>query len=177
MDLHGYLRILRKNWWIILTCTVLGVGGAWFVNYRAIPTYQSSVTFYVFTPTGAAGGNAYQANQYAVAKIDSYTELLTSDRLANMIIDSADLTLSTSAVKSRISASSDLNTVLLTAVVTDTSPERSLAIANAIALQYDWPRCRGRGQERRMARVRCASRWRARAAGAGDSHVAGRRGR
>ncbi len=136
MDFHTYLAVLRKNWWLILGCVLLGLAGAWFVNFRAVPVYQSSVTFYVSTPTDAAGGNAYQANQYALSKIESYTRLLTSDRLAQLLVDEGGLDLSPADVARRISASSDLNTVLLTATISDTSTDRCLAIAKSIATEF-----------------------------------------
>ncbi len=136
MDLQSYLRILRKNWWLILIAAVLGTGGGVLINVEATPMYASSVTFYVSTPSDAAGGNAYTANQYALAKIESYTQLMTSERLAQMIIARTGLPMSVGAVQGEISAASDLNTVLLTATVTDASPTRSLAIASAIATDF-----------------------------------------
>lgn len=136
MDLQGYLRVLRKNWWIILIATILGAGAGVLMNLQATPKYQSSVTFYVSTPSDQAGTSAYQANQYALAKIESYSQLLTSDRLATMIKDKTALELSPQAIAGEISASSDLNTVLLTATVTDPSPIRALQISTAISTEF-----------------------------------------
>ena len=107
-----------------------------FINLRTTPEYESSVTFYVSTPTDQAGGNAYQANQYALAKIESYIQLARSAKLAQMVDDSAALGLPVGDIQNKISATSDLNTVLLTVTVTDTSPTRSLAIASAVSTQF-----------------------------------------
>lgn len=136
MDLASYWRIVRKNWWLILICAVLGMGAGAMLNYRTTPQYASTVTFYVSTPTDAAGGNAYQANQYALAKIESYVGLLTSDRLATMVVDKGGIDLTPDQVSKEITAQSDLNTVLLTATVIDESPSRSLAIATAISTEF-----------------------------------------
>ena len=132
----GYVRTIRKNWWLILIAVVLGAVGGLLMTARATAMYQSSVTFYVSTPSDAAGGNAYQANQYAVAKIESYTKLLNSDALASRIIAVTDVDLTPAEVSSRISSSSGLNTVLLTATVTDSSAERALSIAGAIGSEF-----------------------------------------
>ena len=120
-----------------LIAVVLGAVGGLLMTARATAMYQSSVTFYVSTPSDAAGGgNAYQANQYAVAKIQSYTKLLNSDALASRIIAVTDVDLTPGEVSSRISSSSGLNTVLLTATVTDSSVERALNIAGAIGSEF-----------------------------------------
>lgn len=137
MDLRDYLRILRKNWWIVAFVTLLGVGGGLFVNFKAVPQYQSSVTFYVSTPSSElTGTSAFQANQYALAKIDSYTKLLSSDALAERVIRKSGLDMSVPAVTGRISASSDLNTVLIVAKVTDADAQRSLALATAVSTEF-----------------------------------------
>ncbi len=136
MDLRAYLRILRKNWWLVVACVLLGAGGAAAYNATTPRQYESDVTFYVSTPTDAAGGNAFQANQYAVAKIESYSNLVTSDALADRIIARAGLGLSPAQVASKLSADSDLNTVLVTVTVRDSDPGRSLQIAEAVAAEF-----------------------------------------
>lgn len=136
MDLRTYLHVLRKNWWLILVCAILGVAGGYFVTATTTPVYASRVTFYVSTPTEASGQNAYQANQYALSKISSFAELLVSDELAKRVIAESGLALSPRQVAQRISSTAEDNTVLLTASVTDTDPKRSLAIATALATEF-----------------------------------------
>jgi capsular exopolysaccharide synthesis family protein len=132
VDLRGYVRAIRKNWWIVVACVLLGAGAATFMNLRATPQYQSKVEFFVSTPT-ADGGNALQADQYAQRRVNSYVGLLTSERLAERVLADTGLTRSVASVQRSISASADLNTVLLSATVTDSSPDASLAIASAVA--------------------------------------------
>lgn len=137
MDLREYLRILRKNWWIVVAAAVIGIGGAILVNERAVPQYQSSVTFYVSTPSSTiTGSNALQANQYALDKMDSYTKLLKSDALAQRVIAKSGLDISIAAVTGRITATSDLNTVLLEADILDENPTRSLVLATAVSTEF-----------------------------------------
>jgi capsular exopolysaccharide synthesis family protein len=137
MHLQTYLRTLRKNWWMVALAAILGLGGGFLYNYQATPLYQSSVTFYVSTPSDQAGTTAYQANQYALAKIESYTELMTSDRLATMIQAKAGLSdMTPRQIAGEISATSQLNTVLLTATVTDPSSDQAQQIATAISTEF-----------------------------------------
>jgi len=137
MDLQTYLRTLRKGWWIILLVTLLGAAAAFGLNETANRAYASTVTFYVSTPTEAAGGNAYQANQYAVAKILSYSEVLNSDRLGRMIVQSdKGIDLTSAQVANEISGTTNLNTVVLTATVVDANSARSFRIASALSSQF-----------------------------------------
>ena len=135
MDLHGYVHAVRKYWWLVLLVTLASIGISIAVTVTSSPKYESSVTFFVSTPPNA-DGTALQADQYAQRRVNSYVGLLTSERLAKMIIDSTNVDLSVSQVTNAITASADLNTVLLSATVTDTSPERSLAIATALSTEF-----------------------------------------
>lgn len=135
MDLHGYLLAVRKYWWLVLLVTLAGVGVGIAATVTASPKYESSVTFFVSTPP-TADGTALQADQYAQRRVNSYVGLLTSERLAEQIIDAGGIDLTPAQVSASIAASADLNTVLLNATVTDTSAERSLAVATALATQF-----------------------------------------
>ncbi len=135
MDLHGYVQAVRKYWWLVLLVTGLCVGASIVLTVTATPKYESSVTFFVSTPPNA-DGTALQADQYAQRRVNSYVGVLTSERLAQMVIDASKVDLTVAQVSSSISAAADVNTVLLTATVTDTSPERSLAIATALSTQF-----------------------------------------
>ncbi|GGL87342.1 polysaccharide biosynthesis tyrosine autokinase [Nakamurella endophytica] len=136
MDFRWYVRAIRKSWWVVALCTLLGVGGAIGLNETATRLYASSVTFYVSTPTDAAGGNAYQANLYALARIATYTKLLKSQELAELVVEDAGLDIPATKVASEITPSSDAETVIFTATVIDTSPQRSLAIATSVAKEF-----------------------------------------
>ena len=135
MDLRQYVAALRKGWWIIVIAIILGTAAGAFVNFRATPQYASSVTFFISTPVGD-GTSALSADQFATRRITSYVGLLSSDVLARRVVDESGIDLSVSQVRSKISGDADLNTVLLTATIIDSSPERSLAMAQAVATQF-----------------------------------------
>jgi capsular exopolysaccharide synthesis family protein len=135
VDLHGYVQAVRKYWWLVLLVTGLCVGASIVLTYTATPQYESSVTFFVSTPP-TADGTALQADQYAQRRVNSYVGLLTSEKLAQSVIDTAHLDMTVSEVTGSIAAAADLNTVLLTATVTNSSPEQSLAITTAISTQF-----------------------------------------
>ena len=135
MELRQYATALRKGWWIIVIAALLGGAAGVLVNLRATPQYASAVTFFISTPT-EGGTSPLAADQFATRRITSYVGLLNSDVVAQRVVDTTGVDLTESQVKARISGDADLNTVLLTATVTDSSPERSLAIADGIAKQF-----------------------------------------
>jgi capsular exopolysaccharide synthesis family protein len=135
MDLRTFLRAVRKNWWIVIFTTLVGAGAA--VGFIAItpPAYASSVTFFVNT-AASTEANPLQSAQYAQQRVTTYVGLLSSERLAKLVIADTGLDISVPQVIGTIGAKSDLNTVLLTATVTDTSRARSLRIAESISTQF-----------------------------------------
>lgn len=135
MDLRQYGRALRKGWWIIALCAAIGIGGGAFVNYRATPQYASTVTWFVSTPT-EGGTSPLAADQFATRRITSYVGLLASDVTARAVVDKTGVDLDATQVSSRITGDADLNTVLLTATVVDSSPARSLLIAQGLASEF-----------------------------------------
>ncbi|MBM9469120.1 polysaccharide biosynthesis tyrosine autokinase [Nakamurella leprariae] len=134
MNYRTWVRGLRKYWWVVLICTVVGAGVGTIITVATTPQYASSVTFFVRTPTDQLGG-AYQGDQFAQKRVNSYAQLAKSGRLGQMIADDTQIDLSADQISSRITARGDLNTVLLNLTVTDTDPERSLEIAESASVQ------------------------------------------
>ncbi len=136
MQFSRYLRALRRSWWIILLVVALGAAAGILRNVRATPVYAADITFYVSTPASNNGSSQYSDAQFAETKANSYVELLSSERLARRVIRSAGIDVSPGAVMSEISASAQINTVLISATVRDTSSARALKIARAVAMQF-----------------------------------------
>lgn len=134
MELRTYLTALRKGWWIVLACAVIGGGAGAFMAERATPLYAAHVTFYVSTPQ-ANSSTAFSTDQFAQAKANSYASILSSNRLGKLIVDATGLKMSPGAVAGEISGSAELNTVIVSATVTDSSPQRALTIARGAADQ------------------------------------------
>jgi len=135
MDMRTWLRAVRKYWWIVVICTVLAVSVGALVTLKTPAQFASTVTFFVRTPAEQIGG-AYQGDQFAQKRVNSYVQLMESRRLADLIVTDIDGELTVDEITSRISAKGDLNTVLLTATVTDTSAERSLDIAQSLSRNF-----------------------------------------
>ena len=90
VDVRGFFLAVRNRWWVVILATVIGAAAAVGITSREAKQYSSSVTFFVATPS-AEPGQAYQANLYAQALVNSYVKLLSSDELARRVIALAGL--------------------------------------------------------------------------------------
>lgn len=135
MDLHDYLTVLRKSWLLILVLTVLG-GAAGTAAYLVTPkTYATTVDFYVSTPT-SQNSNPQASGQFAESRVNSYIILLSSEQLAQRVVTSSGVDLTPLQVANRITASAEINTVVIRATVSDSDPQRSLRIAQGLTQSF-----------------------------------------
>lgn len=137
MDLRQYVRAVRRYWWVILIPAILA--GAWGVYdvKTTPPAYSGSVTFFVRTVGETTANSQFAGDQFAQRRVNSYVALLSSERLAGMIAE--DITgeeKSVRDVQKMITATGDINTVLLTATVQASSAELAEQVAGSVAMQF-----------------------------------------
>lgn len=150
MDLQQYLHAVRTYWWAIALPVVLAVAIGVFVAARAEPEYRASATFFVAMSTQPAGESAVQSEEFAQRRVNSYLALLSTDRLANKVIDQSGLDLAPSQIKRMMGANSDVDTLLVTATVTHKSRELVERVMPAVSSEFvdlvDEVENRGRGR-------------------------------
>lgn len=131
MDLRSYVAIIRKYLPLILVASLvgLGLGG---LKYAITPKqYTASVDFYVSTPI-EKGTNPSSAQDFAVGRLTTYEGLLTSNELGQRVAEAQGLSLKPSAVAQKVTATSSVGSVIVSATVTDTDRERALQIAQGL---------------------------------------------
>ena len=136
MDLRQYVQAVRKFWWVILIPMLFGTLFGAFQVSRAVPQHRASVTFFVKTSGDATLSALSQGEQLAQRRVNSYVELLSSDRLAEAVVNNSDLDLTPGQVSGMLGASGNVNTVLLTASATSTSRDIALLVAEAVSVEF-----------------------------------------
>lgn len=164
VNLVEVLRVVRERRLIIVSCLVLGLLGAAVATQSMPQTYSAQVTMFVAgsrpvapvtstAPPAAAAtagtpapvpttvttpqqDSGYQANQLAQARMTSYVQLLTSDRITAPVTQALNLGVQPSELASHMTVSNVPDTVVLTVAVTDQQPENAAQIANAVAEQF-----------------------------------------
>ncbi|QNE15579.1 polysaccharide biosynthesis tyrosine autokinase [Pseudarthrobacter sp. NBSH8] len=133
MDLHDYLRVLRRNWALILAITLASLltGGAASVLVK--PTYTAETQLFVAIQGSGSITEMQQGNTFSQARVQSYVKTVTTPVVLQPVIDDLGLTDSADELANRVKASADLNTVLISIAVADESPVQAAAAAQAIA--------------------------------------------
>lgn len=134
IDLREIFGMLRKRWLMITSITlvaaILAAGVSFFVLK---PQYEASTTMIV----------SYKQNQEALMNaadlqmsqklVETYTQIVKSERIADKVIKKLDLDLSTGALNSKISVSQMGATEILKITIKDNDPELAALIANTEA--------------------------------------------
>lgn len=133
MNLLDYLRILRRNWVIIVAVTCLGLicGAVSVLLIR--PTYTAETQLFVAIQSSGSVQELQQGNTFSQARVQSYVKTVTAPVVLQPAIDSLGLSTTAAELAQSVKATTDLNTVLINISVSDTSPVRAAATAEAVA--------------------------------------------
>jgi capsular exopolysaccharide synthesis family protein len=134
VELRDYIRIIRKNWILIVAVALLGVLGAGAASLLTPPTYTSSTSLFVSiqrtssdTAQDISTGGTYVQNQ-----IKSYAQTATSPLVLQPVIDQLKLSETAATLAKRVTATAPLDTVVLEIAATDQSPQQAARIVNAV---------------------------------------------
>ncbi|WP_295844821.1 polysaccharide biosynthesis tyrosine autokinase [uncultured Microbacterium sp.] len=133
MELSDYIRVLRKNWLVILALTVLGLGAATAYTLTRTPTYESSSTIFVSTQGGSTTAELQQGSSFTQARINTYVGLVTTPAVLNPVINSLGLATTAEILSTEVKATAALNSTLINVTVSNSSAAEASDVANAIA--------------------------------------------
>jgi len=131
-----YLDIARERWRFILAGLLLGLLAAGLLSYFLPRQYAATVTVMVTAQASADPAAAADSVEISSQRIHTYVELMRSRRLAGDVIAALGLAATPEQLAERITVSSAPDSVLLTAAVTDGSPDQAIRIANSAAEQF-----------------------------------------
>ena len=137
MELRDYLRILHKNWILLLVLLVAGLAGGAGYAFLQTPKYEASTQLYVSVRTeGAATGDLVQGTTFARQMVASYVDVIPTALVLDPVIEELGLDATAGELAAQVSASTPLNTVLIDISVTDEDAEQAAAIADATAASF-----------------------------------------
>lgn len=133
LDLRDYFRILRRSWILILAATLAGIliGGSASVLTK--PTYTAETQLFVAIQSSGSVQELQQGNTFSQARVQSYVRTVDSPLVLQPVIDTLGLTVTADEMARSVTASTDMNTVLINITASDTSPVQAAAIAQAVA--------------------------------------------
>lgn len=133
MELKDYWRILRRNWIVVVASALIGLLGAGVATFLVRPTYQSETKLFVALQNSETVTELQQGNVFTQARVQSYVKTVRTPVVLQPVIDSLGLSATAESLAQKITATSDLSTVLISISVTDHSPVQAAAIAQAVS--------------------------------------------
>jgi len=133
MELSDYIRILRKNWLVIVVLTTVALAAATVFTLTRTPTYESSSTVFVSTQGGGTTAELQQGSNFTQARINTYVGLAATPTVLDPVIRDLGLATTADMLAKNVKASAALNSTLITIAATDSDPATASAIANAVA--------------------------------------------
>ncbi|WP_251150056.1 polysaccharide biosynthesis tyrosine autokinase [Cellulosimicrobium sp. Marseille-Q4280] len=133
MDLRDYVALLRKRWVSIALIAVTGAGCGVLASLATTATYEARAQVFVSVRGSDTTSDLLQGSNFTVRQVKSYTELVTSPRVLEPVVEELGLTDDAASLAARVRAESPLDTVLIDVTATDESPQLAAAIANATA--------------------------------------------
>lgn len=134
MEPSDYIRIVRKNWLVIVVLCLLGLGAAAGYSLTRTPLYSSSSTVFVSTQAGGTVAEINQGTNFTQQRINTYVGLVSTPIILNPVIAQLDLGTTAASLASKIDATAPTNQSMIDIEVTDADPGRAAEIANAVAL-------------------------------------------
>ena len=137
LELRQYWHLILKNLSTVLILSSLGAIFGLLVSFSSPKIYTASSQIFISTPSPAIDiGDLQQGSSFAQQRVISYSRVISGPATLVPVIDQLGLKMSASELAGKISSSAPLGTVLINIGVTDVSPIRAAAIANAVAVQF-----------------------------------------
>lgn len=133
LDLHDNLRILRRNWILIVAATLIGLIAGGAASILTKPTYSAETQLFVAIQSSGSVQELQQGNTFSQARVQSYVKTVNSPLVLQPAIDALGLDVTAAELAGRVMANTDANTVLINISVSDNSPVQAAAIAQAVA--------------------------------------------
>ncbi|RKT36119.1 capsular exopolysaccharide synthesis family protein [Microbacterium sp. AG1240] len=132
MELSDYIRILRKNWLVIVVTTLVGVAVAAGFSLTRTPQFEATSGVFVSTEGGSTITELQQGSNFTQARIATYVELVEEPFVLNPVITDLGLNMNADALAGRVTASAQLDSTIVQITVTDADPAKAALIANAL---------------------------------------------
>lgn len=137
MELRDYLRILHRNWILVLALTVVGGAGAFGWSLLQTPTYEANTQLYVSVRSDSSGASELvQGTSFARQAVVSFVDVVDSAAVLDRVINDLNLDVNAQKLAQSVQATSPTDSVIISINVTNTDPEQAAAIANSIGTNF-----------------------------------------
>lgn len=134
MTVQDYVRLLRRNFVLIVSVTLIGLCIGVLIALTTPTRYSTSTQLLVSAQAGDAATPAdlNLARGYAQQAVTSYVDIIPSSLVLQPVIDELGLDTTVAQLSSRVDASAPAASTAITVTVTNQNPGQAARIANAI---------------------------------------------
>ncbi|MEV0322970.1 polysaccharide biosynthesis tyrosine autokinase [Streptomyces sp. NPDC050658] len=136
MNLHEFLRTLRRRWRIVVVSTLLGLAAGAALTSAITPEYEATTRLFA-APQGA--DTMAERSQYAnvaTQRVQSYAKIVASPRFTEPIVKKFGLADTPAEFADRVTAEAPPYSVLLDITVRDGNAEAAARMADALAKEF-----------------------------------------
>lgn len=133
LNISEYLRIARHNWILVTACSLAGLLLGGLISVSTSATYTAETQLFVAIQSSGSVQELQQGNTFSQARVQSYVGTVATPVVLQPAIDALGLDMTSEELAEKVTASSDLNTVLIKISVVDHSAVQAAAIAEAVA--------------------------------------------
>lgn len=133
MSLYEYLQILRARWVVIVATALAAVLAAVAVAAFSTPQYRASTRVLFGFSGPAQTGQLSRTFTYTSAMVQSYARVVALPVVLDPVIEDLALDTDAAGLAEHVSATADLDSLILRINVTDADPARAAKISNAVA--------------------------------------------
>lgn len=133
LDIRDYLRILRRNWILIVAAALTGLLLAGGSSMLTKPIYTSETQLFVAIQSSGSVQDLQQGNTFSQARVQSYVKTVDSPVVLQPAIDALGLDMTAEQLAEDVVATTEPSTVLINISVVNNSPVQAAAIAQEVA--------------------------------------------
>lgn len=133
MDIRDYIRILRKNWILVVGLALVGVAIASLYSILAPVRYAASAKVFVSTSTSDSASELVQGNSFALSRVNTYISLVDTPSVLAPAAAALGIDVPLGDLADEVSASSPLNTTIIQINAEADAPKLAADLANAVA--------------------------------------------
>jgi len=131
VDLHDYIRLLRRRWVVTLVVLLACLAGAAGATVLQEKSYKSSTELLVALSSTTLGEDTGSANYFLPDRVASFAIILTTPPVVSAAVESAGLPVDTGVA---VAASSAPDSAVLNIEVVAASPAAAQAVASAFVV-------------------------------------------
>jgi len=136
VELHDYLRALRRRWRWVLLLFVLCVGGAVAATSLTTPIYRATAQLFISTSSHTSVTDLAQGSSFTMRQVTTYADMVTAPVVLEPVVDELGLEEPPEILATRISTAVPKDTVLINVHVDGEDAEDAARIANGVAAQF-----------------------------------------